>query len=107
MDLEFLGHLRLVGRIEAISTLVLFGVAIPLKYLAEIPLAVRIVGPIHGLLFLLLATMCLLAIERVPISRRLGFVGIVAAVLPFGPFVVDRWLAAVAERAEDSTHPHG
>ena len=39
-----------------------------------------------------------LAIERVPIGKRLGIAGIVAAVLPFGPFVVDRWLGALAER---------
>jgi hypothetical protein len=28
----------------------------------------------------------------VPISKRLAAAGIVAAVVPFGPFVVDRWL---------------
>ena len=95
MDLEFLKRLRLVGMIEAVSTLVLFGIAIPLKYLAGIPAAVSLVGPIHGILFLLLACMCYLAIERVPIGRRLGYAGIVAAFFPFGPFVIDRWLVAL------------
>ena len=98
MDLEFLSRLRLVGTIEGISTLVLFFIAMPLKYLAGIPMAVSVIGPIHGVLFLLLATMCLLAVERVPIGRRLGMAGIAGAFFPFGPFIVDRWLAAIAER---------
>jgi integral membrane protein len=70
----------------------LFGVAMPLKYLAEMPMAVRIVGSIHGLLFVCLASVFLLAIRRVPISRKLAIAGIIAAVLPFGPFVFDRRL---------------
>jgi len=98
MDTEFLKRLRIAGTIEAISTLVLFFVAMPLKYAAGIPAAVSVVGSIHGVLFIVLVTMFLLAIERVPIGRRLGIAGIVAAVLPFGPFVVDRWLGALAEQ---------
>jgi integral membrane protein len=98
MDLEFLERLRLVGTIEGTSTLVLFFVAMPLKYMGGIPLAVSLVGPIHGVLFILLAVMFLLAIERVPISKRLGLAGIAAAFVPFGPFVLDRWLKEIHER---------
>jgi integral membrane protein len=101
MDLEFLQRLRLVGTIEGTSTLVLFFVAMPLKYMAGIPMAVSLVGPIHGVLFILLATMCVLAIERVPIGKRLGYMGIVAAFFPFGPFVMDRWLKEIEERVEN------
>jgi integral membrane protein len=43
--------LRRVGKLEAISFLVLLAVGMPLKYLAGIPLAVKICGWIHGLLF--------------------------------------------------------
>jgi len=92
IDLKFLGRLRLLSIIEGTSTLLLFGIAMPLKYLADMPLAVRIVGSLHGLLFVCLAIVFLLAIGRVPISKRLAMAGIVAAVLPFGPFVFDRWL---------------
>lgn len=97
IDREFLAQLRRMGTIEGISTLVLFFVAMPLKYLGGVPMAVTIVGPIHGVLFLILAAMCAIAVERVPIGRGLGAAGICAAVVPFGPFVVDRWLARVAK----------
>ena len=59
------------------------------------PFAVRVAGSIHGGLFVALVVMFLLAISRVPISRRLAGAGIVGAVFPFGPFVVDRWLERV------------
>ncbi|MFP6673600.1 MAG: DUF3817 domain-containing protein [Pirellulaceae bacterium] len=97
IDLRFLGRLRLLSFVEGTSTLLLFGIAMPLKYLAEMPLAVRIVGLIHGLLFVCLSLAFLLATRRVPITKGLAFAGIVAAVLPFGPFVFDRWLGQLVK----------
>ncbi len=78
--------------------MVLFGIAIPLKYLADMPMAVSVVGSVHGLLFVGLVAMFLLAVRRVPISRQLAFAGIVAAIVPGGPFVMDRWLKAVGNK---------
>jgi integral membrane protein len=99
MDLEFLAQLRRVALIEAVSTLVLFGLAVPLKYLAGFPLAVTLVGPVHGGLFLVFAVMSLMAVERVPMSRGLAAAAIVSAAIPFGPFVIDRRLAALSDSA--------
>lgn len=98
IDRTFLANLKTVGIIEGVSTLILFGIAMPLKYIADVPLAVRIVGPIHGALFVTLAVMFLLAVQRVPISRGLAAGGILAAVVPFGPFVFARWLDRVGGR---------
>ena len=44
---------RLISFIEGISFLILVFIAMPLKYLAGIPLAVKIVGMAHGVLFIL------------------------------------------------------
>jgi integral membrane protein len=96
IDQEFLKRLRLLGMIEGVSTLVLFGIAMPLKYAAGFPLAVTFAGSIHGLLFVALVTMFLLGTKRIPISRRLAAAGIAAAVLPFGPFIMDRRLEEVS-----------
>ena len=95
-DRSFLSKLRRLGTIEGISTLILFGIAMPLKYLGGKPMAVTIAGSVHGFLFIALVTMFVLARRRVPISNRLAAVGIVAAIFPFGPFVVDRWLRDAA-----------
>lgn len=91
--MSFMRTLRQLAIVEGISTLVLFGVAMPLKYFAGMPMAVTIVGSIHGFLFLALVLMLLLAIRRVPISLGLAAVGVAAAILPGGPFLLERRLA--------------
>lgn len=96
-DLLFLRRLRRLSLVEGVSTLLLFGVAMPLKYLAGMPLAVRIVGSIHGLLFVALVAMFALAIRRVPLPPGLAVLGAAAAVLPFGPFLFDPRLKRLEE----------
>ena len=91
--MTFVRALRHLAVVEGISTLVLFGIAMPLKYFAGMPLAVRIVGSLHGALFVALVLMLLLAIRKVPISPALAAAGIAAAVVPGGPFLLDRHLA--------------
>lgn len=44
--------LRHLALFEGLTLLVLIFFAVPLKYVAHWPLAVRVVGPIHGLAFL-------------------------------------------------------
>jgi integral membrane protein len=85
--------LRQLAIVEGVSTLLLFGVAMPLKYFAGLPMAVTIVGSIHGFLFLALVAMLLMAIWKVPISRGMAAAGVVAAILPGGPFLLERRLA--------------
>ncbi len=92
-------RLRLASILDGISYLTLLGIAMPLKYFADLPLAVRIVGSIHGFLFLSLCA-CLLEVLR---KRRLSFGGCVTvflcALLPFAPFFLDRKLKALGEKA--------
>jgi integral membrane protein len=95
IDQAYLTSLRVLGRIEGTSTLLLFFVAMPLKYLGGIPVAVTIAGSIHGMLFLTLVWRFFAGIERVPIPRSLALQGIIAAVIPFGPFILDSRLARV------------
>ncbi|HEX2855548.1 MAG TPA: DUF3817 domain-containing protein [Opitutaceae bacterium] len=88
-----LGRLRLVGFLEGISFLVLVGIAMPLKYFAGQPEAVRVVGMAHGILFLayLLAIVhAQLEYEGWPFKRSL--VLFLASLLPFGPFIADHKL---------------
>lgn len=50
-----------VALLEAISTVLLFFVAMPLKYFADMPMAVRIAGTVHGVLvvaFVILLVLC-------------------------------------------------
>jgi integral membrane protein len=89
--------LRQLSLIEGVSTLILFGIAMPLKYAAGMPMAVRIVGTIHGVLFTALAFMLLIAIRRIALPVRVAALGLVAAILPGGPFFFDRTLRRYTE----------
>ncbi len=89
---RILQRLRLIGLIEGTSTLVLFGIAMPLKYLAGEPMAVRVVGLIHGLLFIGYCTVLYRAwtiLER-PLLWAIKL--FIASIFPFGPFIADRGL---------------
>ena len=85
-------NLRTIGMIEGASFLLLLGVAMPLKYLAGQPLAVKIVGWIHGVLFILFCMALAKAKNAKGWSVRESLPYLIAALLPFGPFVIDRKL---------------
>jgi integral membrane protein len=90
--MRVLRQLRLVALLEGSSFLILLFVAMPLKYQAGLPLAVRIVGSMHGLLFLMfLAALYRAGTEcRWPLRRWL--LAFAASIVPFGTFVFDRSL---------------
>jgi integral membrane protein len=95
VDHVFLKRLRLMDTVEGVSTLVLFGVAMPLKYFAGMPVAVRIAGMAHGVLFIALVMMFIVGIKKVPLRPGIAAMGIIAAVFPFGPFLMNRVLDKV------------
>lgn len=86
-------RLRQVGRIEGVSFLLLLGVAMPLKYLAGWPLAVKVVGWAHGVLFIAFLWALWGAWRRARLPLRLGALVFIASLLPFGPFLIDERLA--------------
>jgi integral membrane protein len=87
-----IGRLRLIGLIEGISFLVLLFVAMPLKYAAGIPEAVKYVGWAHGVLFVLFILALLQASAETDWSLRKMAGAFIASVVPFGTFVLDRQL---------------
>jgi len=92
------GKMRIIGMLEGVSFLILMGVAMPLKYLANMPLAVTYVGWIHGILFIGYCTSILLALAGGRISWWKSVMAFLASLLPFGPFVIDRKFEADEDR---------
>jgi integral membrane protein len=82
--------LRTVGVAEGISFLVLLLVAMPLKHFFNMPLAVKVVGWIHGALFIAYLTVVLSSIRALKLKSGEIFIAIVAGFLPFGTLVLDR-----------------
>ena len=92
-----LRQLRLVALLEGSSFLILLFIAMPLKYLAGLPLAVRVVGSIHGALFLLFLAALYRAARARAWPRRRSVIAFVASILPFGTFVFDASLRGEIE----------
>ena len=81
---------RKIAIAEGISFLILLFVAMPLKYLVHIPIAVTICGGLHGVLFI---SFVVLAREvKSDYKKDWRWMGraLLASVLPFGTFVMDR-----------------
>lgn len=96
-------QLRLANLLEGISLLVLVFIAVPLKHFAGLPVAVRIVGPLHGLLFLVFAAILFRVAmdQRWSVTRSLAVLA--TAFVPFGAFFLDRVMshAASTTRGDD------
>jgi len=93
-----IARLRLVAILEGLSFLVLLGIAMPMKYLGGIDTAVKVVGWAHGALFVLLCAALLLAVRAAHLRPLHGAAIFVAALIPFGPFVIDGRLRREDER---------
>ncbi len=83
---------RTVAFWEGVSYLVLLGIAMPLKYFGGMPMAVTVVGWIHGVLFILYCLALLQAYLALKWPFKRATLYFIAALLPVAPFIVERRL---------------
>ena len=81
---------RIISTLEAISFLVLLGIAMPLKYIWDMPTMVQWVGMAHGVLFVLYVMGAIYMYKKLNWTITMLFIAIGCSVLPFGPFYVER-----------------
>jgi len=86
-----LGRFRIISFIEGVSALLLFFVAMPIKYIGGIPEAVKYPGWVHGLLFVLYIFIMLETAIANRWSFKLIVLATLASIIPFGPFIFDRY----------------
>ncbi|MDQ8204091.1 DUF3817 domain-containing protein [Pelagicoccus sp. SDUM812003] len=91
-DRERLERFCKVAFWEGVSYVVLLGIAMPLKYLAGWPDAVKYVGWAHGILFIAYAALLVDAMLRFKWPLTRGALYFVASLLPIAPFLVERQL---------------
>ena len=87
-----IGRLRFVGLLEGTSFLVLLYCSIFLKRIQGNDDAIHLPGTIHGALFILLCLLIQLARRPAGWSHRTCGKIFVAALVPFGPFLIEPWL---------------
>jgi integral membrane protein len=82
-------YFRMIGWLEGTSLLTLFGIAMPLKYIWHEPLAVRIVGSIHGGLFMLYILLATVMAKREAWTKKEQVLAYILSAVPFGTFIFD------------------
>lgn len=92
MNQPLLKRFRQVAVLEGISYLLLLFIAMPLKYFAGMPEAVKYTGWAHGVLFMLYAVMLVQCWQSYNWKFGKAALIFIASLLPFAPFIVDRRL---------------
>ena len=80
---------RIIAITEGISFLVLLLIAMPLKYFADWPFAVKYVGWAHGVLFV--AFLVLAVMVKFILNKKFVWLikAFIASILPLGTFVLE------------------
>lgn len=94
-----IGRLRIMGFLEGISLIVLVFIAVPMKYWYDDASLTKMMGPIHGALFLLFLLNTFSAgIEQKWKVKTTGMI-LASCFIPFGTFYVDyKFLKNIEER---------
>ena len=83
---------RMTALAEGCSFLILLCIAMPMKYFMGMPEVVRVVGSIHGGLFLLYVGLLAVLYFRQRWSVMFSLYAFVASIIPFGTFILDKRL---------------
>ena len=90
--MNILSIFRKVAVAEGLSYIALIFVAMPLKYFADMPLAVKYTGWAHGIFFMLYVVMVIMCFIEYKWKIGKTILIFLASLLPFAPFYVDKRL---------------
>lgn len=81
--------LRVISYLEGISYILLLFIAVPIKYYANDPSLVKLLGMPHGLLFVAYVILSLVSSKKYRWNSKKTLVVLISSVIPFGTFYVD------------------
>ena len=87
MTFPNLKWLKIAALFEGTSLITLVFIAVPFKHWLDMPVLVKIIGPVHGALFLLFIVALVFHFVKGRIDGRLTGIGAVASLIPFGSFI--------------------
>ncbi|HHQ69281.1 MAG TPA: DUF3817 domain-containing protein [Halothiobacillaceae bacterium] len=85
-SLAAIRHLKIMTLFEGGSLILLVLIAVPLKYMADMPQFVSVIGPIHGVFFLWMVAVLAFVLLRRQLKLVDGLITFIAAFIPFGGF---------------------
>lgn len=89
--------LRIVGCLEGLSFLLLLFFAMPMKYILGDATYVKYIGMGHGVLFILYLLVLFAVCHRLKWPLTMFLMGLIASILPFGPFIFDLKLKNISK----------
>ena len=92
--MSLLSIFRIIALLEGVSYILLLFIATPIKYMADDPTYVRMLGMPHGLLFIAYIAIAVLLKPEQQWNKRTFLVILAASLIPFGTFYVDKKLLA-------------
>jgi integral membrane protein len=81
---------RIISYLEGISYLLLIGVGVPLKYLAQNDSWVKALGMPHGLLFVIYIFLAIVVRQIKNWDFKTFVIVLAASIVPFGTFYIDK-----------------
>ncbi|HTO37008.1 MAG TPA: DUF3817 domain-containing protein [Brumimicrobium sp.] len=81
---------RIISNLEVLSFLILLLIAMPLKYIFDLPLYVKYVGWAHGVLFVLYLAGALAMYRKLNWSFKTLFIAGLSSIIPLGPLYIER-----------------
>ncbi|MFC4721888.1 DUF3817 domain-containing protein [Geojedonia litorea] len=87
---SLLNVFRFVAFLEGLSYILLLGIAVPIKYLANDPQYVKLLGMPHGILFIAYIALAFTLKPEQSWSKSTFYKILVASIIPFGTFYIDK-----------------
>ena len=81
---------RIITLIEGFSLLVLLFLAMPLKYIWNLPQMVQVAGMVHGILFLIFVVFAIMVFYELKWSFKTFGIVMLASIIPFGAIYIDK-----------------
>ena len=79
-----------IGKLEGYSYLALLFIAMPLKYMADMPLAVRIAGSLHGALFVAFMVLIFIMLRKKQLTTENAVYAFMLSLVPLGTFFLKK-----------------
>lgn len=86
---------RVISYIEGLSYLILLFIAMPIKYIGENPIPVKIAGMTHGILFILFMIFLFETMRKHSWEKAYGIRLFIYSIIPFGSFAIEKSLRKI------------
>lgn len=81
---------KIVSLLEGVSYILLLFVGVPLKYIGDNDVLVKLLGMPHGILFVAYVILALAIRSLLDWDLKTTFIVLIASVLPFGTFYINK-----------------